>query len=51
MAALGFSRHEERLSATAGPAGAAYKGRMLTYRRGAAGGDGAAPPRPAQGAD
>jgi len=31
MAALGFERHEERLSAPAGAA--AYKGRMLIYRR------------------
>jgi predicted nicotinamide N-methyase len=43
MAALGFSRHEERLSAAAGPVGAAYKGRMLTYTRGGV----ALPPRPA----
>jgi predicted nicotinamide N-methyase len=48
MGALGFSRHEERLSAVAGPATTAYKGRMLTYRRGAPAGDGAQPQRPAQ---
>jgi len=34
MAALGFSREEERLSTPAPAAGFAYKGRMLTYRRG-----------------
>ena len=37
MAALGFAREEERLSGPEGSTGAAYKGRMLTYRRGAPG--------------
>ncbi|MGZ5240859.1 MAG: class I SAM-dependent methyltransferase [Caldimonas sp.] len=38
MAALGFTLHEERLRAPATAAGAAaYKGRMLTYRRGGRG--------------
>ncbi|MEO5881727.1 MAG: SAM-dependent methyltransferase [Caldimonas sp.] len=46
MAALGFVRDEERLSAGAGPSSAAYKGRMLTFRRV---GDVAAAPRLAAG--
>jgi predicted nicotinamide N-methyase len=34
MAAAGFSVHEERITFSGSPAAAAYKGRMLTYRRG-----------------
>ncbi len=46
MTALGFSRREERLDTPAGSAGAAYKGRMLIYLRGARGGDAPTPLRP-----
>jgi predicted nicotinamide N-methyase len=35
MADLGFALHEERLDTAAAPETAAYKGRLLTYRRGA----------------
>jgi hypothetical protein len=33
MAAAGFARHEERLDVAATPTAAAYKGRLLVYRR------------------
>ena len=33
MAADGFDRHEERLDVAATAADAAYKGRLLVYRR------------------
>ena len=33
MAADGFERHEERLDAVATATDAAYKGRLLVYRR------------------
>jgi hypothetical protein len=37
MAAHGFDRREERLDTAATTAGAAYKGRLLVYRRKLAG--------------
>ncbi|MEP7301746.1 MAG: SAM-dependent methyltransferase [Caldimonas sp.] len=50
MAALGFSRHEERLGAAAGAGAPAYKGRMLVYRRGLPGDAGLAAPPPGESA-
>ncbi len=35
MLALGFMRHEERLDKVASPTAAAYKGRLMVFRRGA----------------